>query len=46
MTIPRTKDGWNVMVDMFFYRDPEEMEKKQQEANLLLNRVPKSMPPP
>jgi small subunit ribosomal protein SAe len=31
-TIPRTKDGWNVMVDMFFYRDPEEVEKEQQDA--------------
>ncbi|CAL1705868.1 unnamed protein product [Somion occarium] len=30
-TIPRTPDGWNVMVDMFFYRDPEEIEKQQQE---------------
>jgi small subunit ribosomal protein SAe len=30
-TIPRTSDGWNVMVDMFFYRDPEEVEKQQQE---------------
>jgi len=30
-TIPRTKDGWNVMVDMFFYRDPEEVDKQQQE---------------
>ena len=29
--IPRTPDGWNVMVDMFFYRDPEEVEKQQQE---------------
>jgi len=31
--IRRTKDGWNVMVDIFkfFYRDPEEMEKQQQE---------------
>jgi len=28
-TIPRTSDGWNVMVDMFFYRDPEEVEKQQ-----------------
>ncbi|RDX55225.1 40S ribosomal protein S2 [Lentinus brumalis] len=28
-TIPRTSDGWNVMVDMFFYRDPEEIEKQQ-----------------
>ena len=25
-------DGWNVMVDMFFYRDPEEIEREQQEA--------------
>jgi small subunit ribosomal protein SAe len=31
-TIPRTPEGWNVMVDMFFYRDPEEVEKEQQEA--------------
>jgi small subunit ribosomal protein SAe len=30
-TIPRTPDGWSVMVDMFFYRDPEEVEKQQQE---------------
>ncbi|KAF8552201.1 40S ribosomal protein S0 [Imleria badia] len=30
-TIPRTPDGWNVMVDMFFYRDPEEVERQQQE---------------
>ncbi|KAL5507637.1 RPS0 [Sanghuangporus vaninii] len=30
-TIPRTKDGWDVMVDMFFYRDPEEVEKQQAE---------------
>jgi small subunit ribosomal protein SAe len=30
-TIPRAPDGWNVMVDMFFYRDPEEVEKQQQE---------------
>ena len=30
-TIPRTPDGWNVMVDMFFYRYPEEVEKQQLE---------------
>ena len=30
-TIPRSSDGWNVMVDMFFYRDPEEVERQQQE---------------
>lgn len=30
-TIPRTSDGWSVMVDMFFYRDPEEVEKQQAE---------------
>lgn len=30
-TIPRSPDGWNVMVDMFFYRDPEEVERQQQE---------------
>ncbi|KAH0828067.1 hypothetical protein J3R83DRAFT_3721 [Lanmaoa asiatica] len=28
---PATPDGWNVMVDMFFYRDPEEVERQQQE---------------
>ncbi|KDQ21168.1 hypothetical protein BOTBODRAFT_40065 [Botryobasidium botryosum FD-172 SS1] len=31
-TVPRTADGWNVMVDMFFYRDPEEVEREQLEA--------------
>ncbi|KIJ39422.1 hypothetical protein M422DRAFT_32682 [Sphaerobolus stellatus SS14] len=31
-TVPRTSDGWNVMVDMFFYRDPEEGEKEAAEA--------------
>jgi len=30
-TIPRSQE-WNVMVDMFFYRDPEEVDKEQQEA--------------
>jgi len=30
-TISRTSN-WNIMVDMFFYRDPEEVEKEQQEA--------------
>ena len=29
-TIPRNT-GWDVMVDMFFYRDPEEVERQQQE---------------
>jgi len=32
-TVPRASDGWNVMVDMFFYRDPEEVEKTAEEAN-------------
>ncbi|KAH7097960.1 40S ribosomal protein S2 [Auriculariales sp. MPI-PUGE-AT-0066] len=31
-SVPRTTDGWPVMVDMFFYRDPEEVEKEAQEA--------------
>jgi len=30
-TIPRSQE-WNVMVDMFFYRDPEEVDKEQQDA--------------
>lgn len=30
-TIPRAQE-WSVMVDMFFYRDPEEVDKEQQEA--------------
>lgn len=29
-TIPRAQE-WSVMVDMFFYRDPEEVDKEQQE---------------
>jgi len=32
--VPRTPDGWGVMVDMFFYRDPDEMDKEQEEARL------------
>ena len=46
-TIPRTKDGWNVMVDMFFYRDPEEVEKQQQEeaqAKLVAQGVEADVP--
>ncbi|CEH12304.1 40s ribosomal protein s0 [Ceraceosorus bombacis] len=31
-TIPRTPDGWGVMVDMFFYRDPQEIEQEANEA--------------
>ncbi|KIY53599.1 ribosomal protein S2 [Fistulina hepatica ATCC 64428] len=31
-TIPRAPDGWDVMVDMFFYRDPDETEKQLQAA--------------
>lgn len=29
--VARTADAWPVMVDMFFYRDPEEVERQQQE---------------
>lgn len=32
--VPRTPNGWNVMVDMFFYRDPQEIEQEQAEAAL------------
>ncbi|GAA5929304.1 uncharacterized protein JCM15063_004115 [Sporobolomyces koalae] len=31
-SISRAPDAWPVMVDMFFYRDPEEVEREQQEA--------------
>lgn len=31
-SVPRTSDGWGIMVDMFFYRDPEEVEREQAEA--------------
>lgn len=31
-SVPRTSDGWGVMVDMFFYRDPEELEREQADA--------------
>lgn len=31
-TVPRTPDGWGVMVDMFFYRDPEEVEREAADA--------------
>jgi len=33
-TVPRTQDGWGVMPDMFFYRDPDEIDKEQEEARL------------
>jgi len=33
-TITREAGAWDVMVDMFFYRDPEEVEKEAQDAAL------------
>jgi small subunit ribosomal protein SAe len=30
-TIPNREAAWDVMVDMYFYRDPEEQEKDQEE---------------
>lgn len=33
-TIPNREATWDVMVDMYFYRDPEEQEKDQEEAAL------------
>lgn len=30
--VPRTPEGWGIMVDMFFYRDPDEVEKDLQEG--------------
>ncbi|GJJ06192.1 structural constituent of ribosome [Clathrus columnatus] len=34
-TVPRTADGWNVMVDMFFYRDPNEDKREEETAKIL-----------
>jgi small subunit ribosomal protein SAe len=31
-TIPSRETPWDIMVDMYFYRDPEEQEKDQEEA--------------
>ncbi|GAA5936326.1 hypothetical protein JCM3775_006465 [Rhodotorula graminis] len=31
-SISRAPDAWPVMVDMFFYRDPEEIEREQEAA--------------
>jgi len=31
-TVARTPDAWPVMVDMFFYRDPEEVERDLNDA--------------
>jgi len=33
-TVPRTPEGWGIMVDMFFYRDPDEIDKELEEARL------------
>jgi small subunit ribosomal protein SAe len=33
-TIPNRETAWDVMVDMYFYRDPEEQERDQEEAAL------------
>jgi len=30
-TIPRTPQGWDVMVDSFFWRDPDELEKQDED---------------
>jgi small subunit ribosomal protein SAe len=31
-TIPNREQPWDVMVDMYFYRDPEEAERQEEEA--------------
>ena len=31
-TIPNREQPWDVMVDMYFYRDPEEAEREAEEA--------------
>jgi len=33
-TIPSREATWDIMVDMYFYRDPEEQEKDQEESSL------------
>jgi len=37
-TIPRNSP-WNVMVDMFFYRDPEESEKEQETTTQVVTKA-------
>lgn len=44
-----TRDKWKIMVDLFFYRDPEEAEKEEQAAReqaALTAKVEESVPIP
>lgn len=43
-TIPRSSP-WDVMVDLFFYRDPEELDKAEEAANAVAGAAPLGVAP-
>jgi len=43
--MPRTQ-AWDVMVDSFFWRDPEELERQEEEANAVQFQEPAAAAPP
>ncbi|MEI4867179.1 hypothetical protein, partial [Klebsiella pneumoniae] len=43
-SISRAPDAWPIMVDMFFYRDPEEIER-EQEAQAAAKALPAAEEP-